>query len=174
MPLTTPNFSAAQSVSDTSVVILTDISEGSDNALTERRVYMQLANGNYLTEDGISTTAAYMVWPIADTQVYLSVLPRSEAPTITVQWMTDASITYSKVRKFYFDFADYVFMLGLTMYQVANNNITQNRDWYDYKMQMIVNISDAENAILYDDNTTLAQNALDRNQFLMNNQNLFF
>lgn len=174
MSITTPNFSVTQADSDPSYATFTDTSIGSDVALTERRIYVRLANGNYLTSAGESTTEAYEVWAIGDVTKTYSFLPRSEAPLITVNWMTGATVSYTKAATACFDFADYIFALGLTMAQVANNNITQDNDWYANKMKLLVNIKDAENAILYISDTTLAQNALDRNYNMISKQQDFF
>lgn len=170
----TPNYTATQSDADPSYITLLDTSTGSDGGLTARRVLIALPNGTYLTTSGVTSTLTYIDWPITDISLTISVLPRSEAPTITVNWMTDAVATYTKALNWCFDFADYIFGLGLTMDQVANNNITQDTSWYDNKMKLVVNINDAENAITYINDTTLSQNALDRNYYLISNAANFF
>lgn len=174
MPLSDPNFTTTQSASDPSTITLTDSSTGSDVGLTARRILIQLANGNYLTTSGEVTALTYIAWPIADANITLSVLPRSESPRIRVDWMTNTVATYTKTKTICFDLADYIFGLGLTMRQVANNNVTQDANWYGNKMQLIVNTNDAENAILYINDITLSQNSLDRNYFMIQNAGKFF
>jgi hypothetical protein len=174
MPLT-PLFGVTQSASDNSRITITDSSTGSDGAISSRKIFIQLANGNYLTEDGEVAAATAINWSYADSSTAISVLPRSEAPAITVQWLNSGgTVLYSKTIKYCLNLADYMFLLGLTMQQVANNSITQDKDWYANKMQMIVNANDAENAIEYANDITLAQNALDRNYFLIQNESKFF
>lgn len=174
MAYTSVDFTATQSDADPSYITLAEVVVGSNPGLTARRILIALANGTYLTTSGVVTTPTYIDWPIANTSVTISVLPRSEAPLITVDWMTNAVATYTKSRNFCFDFADYIFGLGLTMDQVANNSITQDLSWYANKMQLIVNLSDAENAILYINDKTLSQNALDRNFWLISNSADYF
>lgn len=174
MALTNADFTATQSDADPSYVTFTDISTGSDGGLTARRIKMALPNGTYLTTSGISPTLAYIDWPIGNVSITVSVLPRSEAPAVTVDWLTGSTPSYTKTRNFDFDFADYIFSLGLTMDQVANNSITQDLNWYANKMQLMVNIKDSETAITYFNNTTLAQNSLDRNYYLISNSSDFF
>lgn len=174
MALTNADFSATQSDADPSYVTFTDISGGTDLGLTARRISMALPNGTYLTASGVVSTLTYIDWPIGSTSLTVSVLPRSEAPTVVVDWMTGSTVSYTKTRKFDFDFADYIFSLGLTMDQVANNNITQDLNWYGNKMQLMVNLKDSETAITYFNDTTLAQNSLDRNYYLISNAGDFF
>jgi hypothetical protein len=174
MPIT-PNFGISQSASNTATITVSDSSSGSDVAISSRKIFIQLANGNYLGEDGEVATATAINWSYADTSKTISVLPRSEAPAVTVQWLNSGgTVLYSKTIKYCLNLADYMFLLGLTMQQVANNSITQDKDWYANKMQMIVNANDAENAIEYANDITLAQNALDRNYFLIQNESKFF
>lgn len=174
MALTTPNFSITQSDADPSYITITDTSIGSDLGLTARRILMALPNRTYLTTSGVASTLTYIDWPIGSTSMTISVLPRSEAPTVTVDWMTGAVATYTKTTKYCLDLADYIFGLGLTMDQVADNSITQDANWYANKMQLVVNICDAENSITYINDTTLSQNSLDRNYWLISNASKFF
>jgi hypothetical protein len=181
MALTNPDFSATQNQADTTVLDFTDISTGTDLTLTARTIEILLPNGNYLTTSGEVSTPTYESWPYAQSTISLSLLPLNsageaagEAPTITVRWYAGSTLMYTKIRKFCFNLGDYIFALGLTMDQVANNSITQDTDWYCNKMKLIVNDADAENAIYYGSNNTLAQNSLNRNQFLIQNEQDFF
>lgn len=174
MALSLADFSMAQANADPSIITFTDISTGTDVGLTTRRILIALVNGKYLTATGETSTLTYIDWPIANATLSISVLLRSESPTVTVDWMTGATVSYTKTRKGCFDLHDYIFMLTLGADQVANNSITQDTDWYNNKMKVIVNIKDAETAIIYNNNSTLSQNSLDRNYFIISNKNKFF
>lgn len=170
----TPNFTANQLSSDPSSLLFTDTSTGTDGTIVNRRIYVKLANGNYLTSGGVSTTAAYDNWTYSDLTITLSLLPRSESPTITIEFWNSTALVYTITKDFCFDFGDYIFGLGLTMMQVANNNIVQDYDWYANKMKLIVNTQDAETAILYNDDILLSQNSLDRNWFMIQKQSTYW
>jgi hypothetical protein len=172
------SFTASQLSSDPSYITLVDSGSGTDNTIVSRNIYIQLANGNYLlegaTETAIRTAIVWGSFPTTTSKT-ISVLTQATSPSITVDWITaGGAVVTSVTDTFCFDFQDYIFALGLTMNQVANNNITQDLNWYGNKMQLIVNANDAENAVAYADNITLSQNSLDRNQYLINNANLFF
>lgn len=173
MPLSV-NFTAVQSASTTSEVTLSDTSTGSDATIVNRRVYFILPNGNYLTTSGVSTTAAYENWSYSDANISLSVLPKSQSPAVKVEWWSATAKVDEKTINCCFDFDDYVFALGLTMMQVVDNTITQDRNWYLNKMKLIVNDQDAETAITYFNNTTVSQSSLDKNFFMIQNQTAFW
>lgn len=171
----TPDFSVSQLAASPDTITLTDNSTGSDGTIINRLIFIQLANGNYLSEDGEVSGSVSINWPYSDNSISIAVLPRSEAPTITVYWENGSgSFVYSKIKKYCFSLADYIFALGLTLRQVANNSITADQNYYSNKMQLIVNDMDADNAILYINDTTLAQNSLNRAYDMIQNENKYF
>lgn len=170
----TANFSASQSISDTSLISFVDTSLSPDNSVTERRIIIQLANGNYLTSQGEFASEQYETWDISTDNISLSILPRSESPTVTVQWMIGGNIAYTKVQAICFDLEDYVFAYGLLQNQTSLPIIIQDQSYYQNFMKYIVNLFNAENAILYGSDTFSSQCALDKNFNYQNNQNDFF
>ena len=54
------NFSASQTPGVPGTILLTDTSTGTDVAVTQRRVYIQTAAGDYLVEEGVTTE--YSPW----------------------------------------------------------------------------------------------------------------
>ena len=56
----TVNFSTSQTPGSPGDIIFTDTSTGSDGSVTQRRIYIQSAAGDYLVESGTSTQ--YEVW----------------------------------------------------------------------------------------------------------------
>lgn len=174
MPLTSPNFTATQSLGSPSIVTLTDTSSGTDVGLTERRVYFILADGSYLTTSGSSTTPAYDTWAIADSTVALDILPRDLAVSIVVQWMTGSTISYTKTINYVFTNYDYIFLYGLTTRQVSNPTLLQDTSFFNNKLQMIVNLDDAENAVSIGNDLFASQEALDRNYVFIQNESFYF
>lgn len=171
MPLTV-SFTATQSLANPDLITLEDTSTGSDGTITSRRVYIRLANGTYLVEDG--TTTDYEVWAIADDTIELDVLSRSQSPQIIVQWLAGSTVVYTSTEDYLFVWADKLFLYQLTQAQTGKPKLIDNANYYLSKIKMIVNVDDAENAITDASDIYGAQGSLDKNYYLMQNQQLFF
>lgn len=174
----TPNFSCSQQADDTGTIVITDSGSGSDATISSRNIYCQLADGRYMTLDGIVDTATAIAWasfPSVTTLTLTDLLDRARSLRIRVDWVTSAgAVVVTKTLTFCFNLQDYVFALGLTADQVADNSITQDSDWHINKMKFVTNDQDAENAITYGENISLSQNALDRNYLMISNSGNYF
>jgi len=85
MPLT-PSFSVSQQVGSPSDIVFNDTSTGSDSSLTERRVYLEKHDGQYLVPSG--TTTDYIVWPLATNPFTISgILDKDYALNVKVDWI---------------------------------------------------------------------------------------
>lgn len=168
------DFSTSESLSSNNLITFTDISTGSDGGLTERRIYCRLANGNYLTTSGESTTSAYEVWPIADTSIVLDLLTESTTANVTVQWMTGSTVTYTKTRLQTWDLYDYLFAFELIQDQTANPKIINDANYYTNFFQFITNIWCAETANTYGNDLYSSQQQLNVNQNLIINSDKYF
>ena len=174
MPLS-PAFSTAESLSTLSNVTFTDISTGSDVGLTARTIEVKLANGNWLSEDGESTTQVLIAWAIGSTSTTLSLLTNSTTASVTVRWMTGAVATYTVSNQLEtWDLYDYDFGLELIQSQTATPGIIQDTNYYSNFFQFITNIWNAEKANTYGDDLYSSQNALNRNQNMMANSDYYF
>jgi hypothetical protein len=169
-----PNFSASQSLANNSYVTLTDSSTGSDGTITTRKAFFITSTGQYLTTDGLSDTPASETWAYADTSKTWDILPRDMSLSIVVQWLAGATIVYTKTINYVFTLYDYVFLYGLTNQQVSNPALMNDSSYFSNKIQMIVNLNDAENAIEIGDDLTAAQEALDRNYNFIQNSSYYF
>jgi hypothetical protein len=172
LALTTPNFSATESLGTPENVTLTDTSTGSDGTLTSRRVYFQLANGEYLVQEG--TTTDYEVWPIADTTIELDILPRSEAVNVMVHWMVDTTIQYQKTILWGFVLFDRIFCFQRLMTLTSKPKLIDNVNYYNGMIRLITNLFCAEIAVEDGDDIYSAQEALDRNYKLIQNPIVFY
>ena len=170
----TPNFSSSESLSTLENVTFLDTSSGSDGTLTERRIYCRLANGNYLTTAGESTTSAYEVWDINDTSITLALLTQSTTSSVTVQWMTGSAVTYTKTILTIWDLYDYLFAFQLIQSQTATPTIISDSNYYSNFFKLITNIWNAESAVSYGNDLYSSQSSLNVNQNLINNSNLYF
>lgn len=172
MPLT-PNFTASQTTGAPSIITLTDTSTGSDVAITQRRVYLQIADGSYLVPTGTSTS--YVVWPLADSSINIDVLNEDMAVSITVQWLNVANtVLYSKNNLFLFSMYNKVFFSGLQGRQASTPNITQDQNYYTNRSIMWGHIVSSMNAVEIGVDIYGAQNSIGKATYMMNNQAEFF
>lgn len=81
----TPSIAVTQSALTPNIVTVVDDSAGSDGAITQRRVFVQTANGDYLVPSG--TTTDYTQWALADSSIALNILTQDECVNILVQWL---------------------------------------------------------------------------------------
>jgi len=170
----TPNFSATESLADNNEITLTDTSTGTDGTITTRRVYIELSNGNWLTEDGESTTVAYETWAYADSSIVLDVLTQSTACTITVEWYAGATLTYTKTEEFCFNLYDYLAALQILQGNTSSPDQVTDTQYYNNLVQFLVNIFNEENAITYGGDIYSSQGAMNRNQLLIDNEAYYF
>ena len=85
------NFSAAQTPGVPGTILLTDTSTGTDVAVTQRRVYIQTAAGDYLVEE--ATTTEYTPWPdfpSTTTLTLTDILSKDFGCRVVVQWLNEA------------------------------------------------------------------------------------
>lgn len=174
MPLTTPNFTAVEGLYLLDRVTFTDTSVGSDAGLTSRRITIRLANGNWLTTAGQSTTEVYETWAIGDVATTLSLLRQSTTANVTIDWMTGSTVTYTKTTLTEWDLYDYVFAYGQLSNQTASPKIIQDQNYYSNFFAFITNIWNSENAVLVGDDLYSSQEALDVNQEMITNENDYF
>lgn len=89
-----PSFSLSQTLGSESEVVATDTSTGSDGAITGKRLYLQIANGTFLVESGVSTD--YNVWTLANTSQTFDLLPKDVGVLATTEWIdTNGIVLYS-------------------------------------------------------------------------------
>lgn len=174
MPLSTASFSVTESLAIPNQITLTDTSVGDDAGLTSRRIYLTLANGNWLTEDGESETEAYTEWPIADSSITLDILEQSTAANITVGWYTGSTRTYVAQDEFCFNLFDYIAGLQILQGNTSSPDQVQDNGYYMNMIQFIVNLFNEEMAIEYGGDVYSSQSAMNRNALMINNMSFYF
>lgn len=141
-----PLFTVAQPLGSPSEITLTDSSTGSDGAITQRRVYFQKWNGEYLVEEGTSTE--YEAWALADTSDTFDVLPASEALKITVQWLdVSNAVLYDKVGYYGLTEDAEEFDYGLTQNVASNPLLINDNNFWRNKLKLRILIESGNNAI---------------------------
>lgn len=172
----TPNFSASQTIGIPTNVNLTDTSTGSDGAITQRRVYLQQADGTYLVPTG--TTTSYVLWNIGDASISINCLTQDTALSILVQWLNVSNVVlYSKSLAADFSLYNDQFSFNLTLSQatpVPNVNITSNIAYLTSRMQYYIFLLNAQNAIAFASDTYTAQSNLSSATYMQTNAQFFF
>jgi hypothetical protein len=85
-----PSFTVSQNIGNPMGLVITDTSTGSNNSITERRVYLKNAAGQYVVPSG--TTTDYIVWNISDPFIAIDVLSSDMALQIRVDWVGTSNI----------------------------------------------------------------------------------
>ena len=112
MPITNANFTTSESLGTPSDITFVDSSVGSDNTLTVRKIYIRLANGNYLLSGGAETSTATAIdWPISDVSITLTLISQSTTASVRVDWLANSTIVYTKTALQTWDLYNYLFGL---------------------------------------------------------------
>ena len=168
-----PNFTASQYSGQPSIINLTDTSTGSDGTIAKRRVYLLQANGTFLVPQG--TTTDYIDWNLAQTTIALNVLSQDSALSVTVQWLTAGNaVVTSKTISFAFTAYNDTFYYGLNQDLVGNSNLSSSTDWFQWMIDLRVQIDSANQAIAFASDIYTAQAALNRATYISNNSSFFF
>lgn len=171
----TQNFTAQESLSSNNLVTFTDTSAGTDLTITTRRIYVRLANGNWLTTGGVqSTTSAYMSWSYSDVSTTIDLLTQSQAANVTVEWYAGSTLTYTKTVLNIWDLYMYLVLYNLLSAQTSSPAINTNQGYWPNSWIFCTNLVEAENAVRLMDDLYSAQAALDRNQLIISRENLYF
>lgn len=169
----TQNFSATQQIGLPSSVYIEDTSTGSDGSISARRVYITDAQNNYLVPTG--TTTDYTVWSYASSTISIDCLTSDTAPYVRVDWVNSGgTVLYTKTTLCDFRLFALQQSFALTQALTAQPNIIQDTNYWTNKMILRCNIDDSVEAVSIGGNQVVAQGALDRADFMVNNQSMFF
>jgi hypothetical protein len=169
----TPSIVVTQSVLTPSVLMLQDTSTGSDGAITQRRVYLQKADGTYLVPAG--TTTSYISFPLGGNTINLSVLDRDYCLYLIINWCdVNGNVLYSKSQLCLFTVYGESLFYQLTQMQAGNALLTTNAGYYKNKIRLRVYLDEATNAVTYGSDISSAQLALDKAYGISQSQNIFF
>ena len=172
MPLT-QNFTCSQIIGAPSEIVFEDTSTGSDVAVTGRRIYLQTNLGTYLVPSG--TTTSYIAWLLATNPFTVDVLDSDYSLTVKVDWIdVSNAVLYTKTLVYVFQRFNIEFDYSLT-YSEANGNASLNSaNWLKGRMQLLLSIQDADNAITQASSITDSQAAIDRGTYIRLNPNVLY
>ncbi len=171
----TPNFSCSQSSGLPGTILTTDISVGSDGAITKRRLFFLQADGTYLVPSGDSQN--YIDWALINSSISEDLLTQDTALSVTVQWLdVSNTVLYSKTIAYGFDAFGQTFFYGLSDGQVPITSppVTLSTDYYQNKVMFFCYLTSAAQAITYASDIYKAQICYDLDQNMINNQSFYF
>jgi hypothetical protein len=172
MPLSSA-FSVSQVIGQPRVLILSDDSTGSDVAITSRRIYLMKADSTFLVPEGTETE--YIEFPLGANTINLDVLDKDYALNVTVQHINSAGVAlYTSSELMLFTLHLEQFYYDLTQTQTGTPRIVEDTRYYDSKIRLRCALDEAANAISIGEDIYSAQAALNRGQFLVDHQTLYF
>lgn len=160
----TPNFSVTQTPGSPGDLNFTDTSTGSDGAVTQRRIYVQTAAGDYLVEPGTSTE--YEAWgdfPSTTTITLTDILDKDYGCRVVVQWLNVGnSVLYDKTLYYGFTCYNEDFDYEKTQEVSANPLLINDDDFWGNKLKLRTEIESGNNAIERASDIAAAQQCYDR------------
>lgn len=156
----TPSFTVGQSASFPSIVQVTDTSTNVTGTITQRRVTISNAYGEYLTGDG---NVNYTAWPLADQSISLDILDEDIGANVLVQWLdVDNNVVESLTDQFPLPQFNKQFFYQLVQNQGLKPTILADTNYDSDSVNFYMNIVGGINAVeLYDD-IAACQNCFNR------------
>jgi hypothetical protein len=159
MPIV-PNFKITQTLGVPDSINFEDISTGTDNLVTARKIYITTASGSFLVEQGTITN--YELWALVDATKTLKVLGKDYALRIKIDLVDVAgAILYSKDYTLLFTFFNEEFDLQLGQAIAGNPMLISDNNYLLNKVKFINFIDSAKNAMLYLNEINTAQLLID-------------
>jgi hypothetical protein len=168
----TPSFTVSQSAITPAAVTVTDTSTAVTGTITQRRIYISDAFGNYLTGDG---TVNYTAWPLVNASITLSVLTQDTAANIEVDWLDVSNVVVETLNANYplSEFGKQ-FLFYLVQLQGLTPGVYQDSNYSGNLALFWTNIIAGDNAVTYGNSLSAAQNCYNREIYMMQNQADYF
>lgn len=175
MALTSVSFTISQSAVAPAIITATDTSEGTYGTIASRRIFFQTSQGTWLTTSGISSTSAYVEWPLANTTENFQVLEEDQALAITVQWVeADGTVVNTLTQLYCLSEFNRQFFYYLFQQQALSPGIVQDTNYYANLSTYWMNIIGAIQAVEIGADISSSQNCLNRATNMMNEQAKYF
>lgn len=167
-----PSFTVDQSSIAPANVTVTDTSTSVTGSITQRRIYLQDAYGNYLTGDGVVN---YTAWPLADASITISVLTQDTAGNIKVEWL-DVSNNVVETLNNNYPMSKFgkQFFVYLVQAQGLTPGIIQDANYNSNIAVFWSNIIAGDNQVTDGNDIAGAQNCYNREIYMQQNQSDFF
>ena len=170
------NFSASQTPGVPGTILLTDTSTGTDVAVTQRRVYIQTAAGDYLVEEGVTTEySPWLDFPSTTGLTLTDILDKDYGVRIVCQWL-DVSNTVLYDKTLYYGFTCYNedFDYQLTQTVAGNPLLISDNNFWGNKSLLRGYIDSGNNAVTRNSDIAAAQQCYDMATALRINSQYFF
>jgi len=169
-----PLFGASQSAGTPSSLTFTDVSTGTDAAITQRRILLLQSDGTYLVPSGTSTN--YISWALATNPLIIAdLLDTDYSLSIVVQWLdVNNAVLYTKTVLYDFPTYENYFLYNLTTAQASNPALLNNQNFYLSKVTLRCHVDDAVQAVTLGNDIYSAQASNNRGMFLVNHPKTFF
>lgn len=172
MPLS-PAFTISRTALNDAIVIAEDTSTGVDAAVTQRRITLTDANGDTLVVSG--TLTSYNPWPLVTNPISLNLLTTDTAVSILTQWLdVSNTVLYSLTQSYCLANYSKSFLYYLEQSQSLTPSIVQDSSYSANLALFWATIKGAINAVEEGNDISASQNALNRCNYMRQNQSLFF
>lgn len=162
----TPQFTIATTI-DPSQIVLTDSSQGSDGAIASRQILLYQVDGTLLVPA--------ITWPYASPSITISPLTQDIALNVQINWLNSIGATLYSTSLIYAFLGNInLFLYRLTEAQGSNPNNIQDANWYSNKLKLFTEVQSALNAINVGSDVFAAQQCIERGNYMIANQTLFF
>lgn len=167
------NFSAGQTPTNPSIVVIVDTSVGSDILITGRKVTITNAAGEYLVPNG--TTTDFVLWSISDSSISLDILSVDQSVSIKVDWLNVSGVAiYSLTQQFCLSMFNKQFFYSLVSAQGQTPSIPQDSN-YSFNMALFwATLNGAIAAVEIGDDIAGSQSLLNQCNYMQTNQSLYF
>lgn len=168
----TPSFSVSQSAISPQNFTVTDTSTSITGTITQRRIYVQDSQGEYLTGD---SSVDYDQWALADTSITLTFLTGNEAVNIRVDWLNVSNVVVETLNDNYgLSQFGKQFMFYLVQLQGLTPGVYQDTNYSGNLALLWTNIIGGDNAITYGNSLAAAQNCYNRANDMEQNESKYF
>lgn len=162
----------SQSASTPSSLTVTDNSTGLSGTITQRRVYVSNAYGEFLTGDGVVN---YTEWALAEASIVLDILTEDIGALIKVEWLNVSNVVVAEVENTY-PLAEYnkQFLYYLAGLQGLTPGVYQDSNYSGNIAIFWTNIIAGINAVEYGNDIAACQASFNRATQMRLEQNFYF
>lgn len=166
------SFLVSQSASTPSSLTVTDNSTGLSGTITQRRVYVSNAYGEFLTGNGVVN---YTEWALAEASIVLDILTEDIGALIKVEWLNVSNVVVDEVENTY-PLAEYnkQFLYYLAGLQGLTPGVYQDSNYSGNIAIFWTNIIAGINAVEYGNDIAACQNCFNRATQMRLEQNFYF
>lgn len=154
----TPAFTFGQSGSFPNICTVTDTSTDITGTITQRRIYVSNAYGEYLTGDG---SVDYTAWPLAATSLSLDILTEDIGANVRVDWLNVSNVVVETLTQ-QFPLAEY--NMQFLYYLIESQGLTPG---------ILMDVNYASNGVLFFMNIVGGIEAVERYNDIAACQNCF-